>query len=129
MIGSVLGNLVWKKLAPNYKKIFILSYILMILAFLIVLFFENKFSYLLFFFLMGFSIDGFKISGMNMLFEIAPEDKRPIYVALQNNITSIGLFFSIPGGFILESFGFKFLYIFTIIMLLIGIYFASKLND
>ncbi len=129
MIGSLIGNLFWKKLAPQYKKIFLISYILIIAAFLSILFFHIKIAYLLFFFLMGITKDGFKISGMNMLFEIAPEDKRPVYVALQNNITSIGLFFSIPGGFILELFGYKVLYIFTVCMLIVGIFFASKLKD
>ena len=129
MIGAVIGNMIWKKLSSYYKKIFIISYILMILSFLMILFFNNKFIYFIFFFLMGMAIDGFRISGMNLLFEIAPEDKRPIYVALQNNITSIGLFFSIPGGFILEHLGYKFLYIFTIVMLLVGLYFASKIKE
>jgi len=129
MLGAIVGNLIWKKLSPDYKKIFLISYILMIVSFLLVLFFEREAVYFLFFFLMGMAIDGFRISGINLLFEIAPEDKRPIYVALQNNITSIGLFFSIPGGFILEVFGYKVLYIFTIVMLLIGVYFASKLKN
>jgi len=128
MIGALLGNLVWKKLTPRYKLIIILSYICMILAFLIALFAKDAISYFLVFFLIGFAMDGFKISGLNLLFEIAPEDKRPIYVALQNNLTSIGLFFSIPGGFILKFFGYQTLYIFTIVMLLIGLYFATKLK-
>ncbi len=129
MLGAILGNIIWKKLSPNYKKIFLISYSLVIFSFILVLFFEKEIIYFLFFFLMGMAIDGFRISGINLLFEIAPEDKRPIYVALQNNITSIGLFFSIPGGFILELFGYKFLYIFTIVMLLIGFYFANKLKS
>ena len=129
MLGSILGNIIWKKLSPNYKEIFLISYTLMIIAFGFVLLFESKLIYFLFFFLMGMAIDGFKISGLNLLFEIAPEDKRPIYVALQNNITSIGLFFSIPGGIILEIFGYRFLYLFTIAMLLIGVYFATKLKN
>ena len=129
MFGAIIGNMIWKKLSPNYKKIFLISYILVISSFILVMFFENEAVYFLFFFLMGMAIDGFRISGMNLLFEIAPEDKRPIYVALQNNITSIGLFFSIPGGFILELSGYKFLYFFTISMLLIGLYFATKLRN
>jgi len=129
MLGAIIGNLIWKKLSPNYKKIFLISYILVIVSFLLVLFFEKEVVYFIFFFLMGMAIDGFRISGMNLLFEIAPEDKRPIYVALQNNITSIGLFFSIPGGFVLEFLGYKFLYIFTILMLFSGVYFASKLKS
>ena len=129
MLGSILGNIIWKKLSPDYKKIFLISYGLVIVSFLMVLLLQKEFVYFAFFFLMGMAIDGFRISGMNLLFEIAPEDKRPIYVALQNNITSIGLFFSIPGGFILEIFSYKVLYIFTVFMLFIGIYFASKLRN
>ena len=129
MLGSILGNIIWKKLSPDYKKIFLISYVIVIFSFLMVLLLQKEFIYFAFFFLMGMAIDGFRISGMNLLFEIAPEDKRPIYVALQNNITSIGLFFSIPGGFILELLGYKILYMFTIFMLFIGIYFATKLKN
>ena len=128
MVGALIGNIVWKKLAPFYKKIIIFSFISVILAFFIALFANNAFLYALIFFLVGIAMDGFKISGMNLLFEIASEDKRPIYVALQNNLTSIGLFFGILGGVILKYFGYNALYIFTIIMLFIGLYFATKLK-
>jgi len=128
MIGAILGNLIWKKLAPQYKKIIIFSFMSVILAFIAAFFAKNAIMYGVVFFLIGFATDGFKISGLNLLFEIAPEDKRPIYVALQNNLTSIGLFFSIPGGFILEKFGYNVLYIFTIFMLLVGLFFAMKLK-
>jgi len=128
MLGALIGNLVWKKLAPQYKKIIIFSFISVIFAFVVAFFANNALMYGIVFFLIGFAMDGFKISGMNLLFEIAPEDKRPIYVALQNNLTSIGLFFSIPGGFILEKFGYNVLYIFTICMLLVGLFFATKLK-
>jgi len=128
MTGSLIGNLFWKKMAPQYKKIFLIAYMLVISAFVLVTFFHMEIIYLLFFFLIGIGRDGFKISGMNLLFEIAPEEKRPVYVALQNNITSIGLFFSIPGGFVLEMGGYKSLYFATVIMLIVGIYFAKKLK-
>ncbi len=128
MFGALLGNLVWKKLAPKYKLIIISAFVSMISAFVIALFAKNAIMYALVFFLIGFAMDGFKIAGMNLLFEIAPEDKRPIYVALQNNLTSIGLFFAIPGGFILKAFGYNVLYVFTIIMLMIGLFFATRLK-
>jgi len=128
MLGALLGNIVWKKLAPQYKKIIIFSFISVILAFIVAFFANNALMYGIVFFLIGFAMDGFKISGLNLLFEIAPEDKRPIYVALQNNLTSIGLFFAIPGGFILEKFGYNILYAFTICMLCVGLFFAMKLK-
>ncbi len=129
MSGAMLGNIIWKKLAPNYKKIMISSFILAISAFVIVLLFKTKTGYLLSFFLLGMAIDGFRIASMNLLFAIAPEKKRPIYIALQNNITSIGLFFAIPGGFILKFLGYNMLYGFTILMLGIGLIFAMQLSE
>jgi MFS family permease len=128
MIGALFGNLLWKKLAPKYKIIMILAFIFMICAYVVALFAKSDIEYALIFFLIGFAMDGFKISGLNLLFEIAPEDKRPVYVALQNNIASIGLFFPIPGGIILKLFGYNVLYIFTIIMLSIGLFFATRLK-
>jgi len=128
MLGALAGNLIWRKMAPYYKKIIILSFIAVILSFIVALFAKDSISYALFFFLVGFAIDGFKLSSLNILFEIAPEDKRPIYVALQNNITSIGLFFAIPGGIILQCFGYEVLYVFTICMLCVGLFFAFKLK-
>ncbi len=129
MSGALLGNIIWKKLAPEYKKIIIFSFTGVISAFLVAFFAKNAIMYGAVFFLIGFAMDGFKISGLNLLFEIAPEDKRPIYVALQNNLTSIGLFFAIPGGFILEKFGYNILYTFTLCMLLTGLFFATKLKS
>jgi MFS family permease len=128
MLGALMGNIVWKKLAPEYKKIIITAFSAVISAFVLAFFAKNALMYAGVFFLIGFAMDGFKISGLNLLFEIAPEDKRPIYVALQNNLTSIGLFFSIPGGFILEKFGYNVLYIFTVIMLSVGLFFATRLK-
>ena len=128
MVGALLGNIIWKKLAPQYKKIIILSFTGVIAAFIVALIADNAYMYGIVFFLIGFAMDGFKISSLNLLFEIAPEDKRPIYVALQNNLTSIGLFFAIPGGFILEKFCYNVLYLFTICMLLVGLFFATKLK-
>ena len=128
MLGALFGNLIWRKMAPFYKKIILISYLLVISSFVTALFANSVITYALIFFLTGFAMDGFKISGMNLLFEIAPEDKRPVYVAIQNTITSVGLFFAIIGGIILNSFGYNVLYIFTIAMLLIGVYFSLKLK-
>jgi len=65
---------------------------------------------------------------MNLVLEIAPEEKRPVYVAIQSTIVSFGLFFSIPGGVILEYFGYTVLYVFTLAMLSIGLYYTQILK-
>jgi MFS family permease len=82
----------------------------------------------LIFFIFGIARDGFRNADMNLILEIAPQEKRPVYVAIQSTLTSIGLFFAIIGGFVLESFGYDTLYIVTIFMLMIGLVFSQKLN-
>jgi MFS family permease len=80
------------------------------------------------FFIFGIAVDGFRNADMNLVLEIAPEEKRPVYVAIQSTIVSIGLFFSIPGGAILKHFGYETLYFITITLLLAGLYTAFLLQ-
>jgi len=66
---------------------------------------------------------------MNLVIEIAPEDKRPVYSALQVNITSLGLFFPILGGVILTVIpSYTFIYLLTIGLLLLGFFLSLKLK-
>jgi len=127
MIGSIIGSFfIWRRL-KNYKFMMQLSFVFVIIAFLVAFFANNPYLYGVVFFFFGLAMDGFGISGMNLVFEIAPEDKRPIYTALQSNITSIGLFFPIVGGFILKYLGYNFLYIFTILMISLGLYLTKRI--
>ena len=57
---------------------------------------------------------------------IAPPEKRPVYIALQANISSFGLFFPILGGFILSFSNYTTIYVISILMLFIGIFYVSK---
>lgn len=123
MLGSMFGNLfLWKKITHNYVHMMQIAYIIMIIAFAIALFASIPWHYVIIFLLFGIAIDGFRNADTNLILEIAPESKRPVYVAIQSTITSIGLFFAIPGGFLLQLFGYTFLYIFTILVLLLGLY-------
>jgi MFS family permease len=147
MIGSIIGSFfLWRKMS-DYKKMLKLSFIFVILAFsfallasiplnidnnnpfLLFLYTDNNPIYLygLVFLFFGLAMDGFSISGMNLVFEIAPEDKRPIYTALQSNLTSIGLFFPILGGVILKYFSYEVLYLVTIMMISLGLYLTKRL--
>ena len=121
MSGALLGNLLYKQLTPRFKLIMQLAFVFSIVAYISVLLFHSKTSFFFSFFLLGMAKDGFRLASMNLLFCIAPKDLRPIYIALQNNLTSIGLFFAIPGGLILHHFGYNILYIFTISMLSFGL--------
>jgi len=130
MIGSILGSsLIWKKI-DDYEKMLTLSFAFMIAAFIIALFANSALMYALIFLIFGMGLDGNKIAGMNLVIEIAPEEKRPIYTALQSNITSLGLFFPIVGGLILKlTNSYHFLYLITLLILFIGLYKSFRLKE
>jgi len=121
MLGSIIGStLLWRKIS-DYEKMLTLSFVFMILAFVLALFADSLWLYACIFFLFGVGIDGFSISGMNLVIEIAPEEKRPVYTALQTNITSLGLFFPVVGGVLLKYFGsYTFVYGISIVLLTLG---------
>jgi MFS family permease len=130
MFGSILGSsLLWRKI-HNYEKMLSLSLIFMVLAFVIAIFATNVYMYALIFLLFGIGLDGLNISGMNLVIEIAPEDKRPTYTALQTNITSLGLFFPILGGLLLKYFeSYTLIYILSILLLLCGFLLSLRLKE
>jgi MFS family permease len=106
-----------------------LSFLFAIISFIIALFAYNLYTYALVFLFFGISIDGFSIAGMNLVIEIAPEEKRPTYTALQTTITSFGLFFPIVGGILLRYVSsYSLIYVITIVFLSIG-YVLSKKFD
>jgi len=128
MLGSILGStFLWRRI-HDYERMLSLSFVFMIIAFIIALFADNVYTYAIIFLLFGTALDGFNISGMNLVIEIAPEDKRPIYTALQTNIVSLGLFFPVLGGLILKFVeSYTAIYLLTILLLLLGFLLSLKL--
>ena len=122
MAGAVIGNFLWAYFSSlNINRCVILvSFGLAILSVGSTYFAFNIWHYYLIYFFIGASIDGFRLAFNNLILIIAPDEKRPVYVAIQNNISSLGLFFAIPGGLILKAFDFKFLATVTIILLIVG---------
>ena len=129
MLGSIIGStFLWRKINA-YEKMLSLSFIFMIIAFSIAVFADNVYSYALIFLLFGIALDGFNISGMNLVIEIAQEEKRPIYTALQTNIASLGLFFPILGGIILKYIGsYTVIYAMSIVLLILGFAVSTQLK-
>ncbi len=129
--GSLLGNILWAKYASigSNKKIILTSFLMIIMSLSLALIATNIYFFILLFLLAGSASDGFKLAFNNLVLSIAPEEKRPVYFAIQNNLTSFGLFFSIPGGLILNLIGFKPLIVFTILILIYGLILGFKLKD
>ena len=90
---------------------------------------SSLYEYMLIFFLVGAALDGNRIASGNLILSLAPADKRPVYVALQINIVSFGLFFSLVGGVILQFFNYNTLYSTALAMLVLALYFSLKLKD
>ena len=131
MVGAMVSNLVWGKLSSKGKNRLISNITLGMFIGAISLAFvaESLGVYMAIFFIVGAAIDGNRLASENLILILAPQEKRPIYVALQNNIVSLGIFFSILGGVILSLTSFAFLYIFTIV-LLVGAFLGSlRLSD
>ena len=131
LTGSILGNIIWARLASrNSNKIIVrISFLMMIFSLTMALLPSNIFIFVLIFLFAGSASDGFRLAFKNLILSLAPEEKRPVYFAVQNFITSIGLFFSIPGGALLNLIGFNTLIILTITVLLTGFFFSHKLID
>jgi len=131
MIGAMLSNILWGKLsfAGNNKGVVQIALTLLIISTILTIFAEFYFHYLIIFFIAGASTDGFRLSFGNLILIIAPEDKRPTYIALQANITSFGLFFPIIGGIIVDRLNYTSLYLATLILLFIAIFFSKNLKE
>ncbi len=131
MVGAMISNALWGKLGSlgHYRLVAILSIALKLLAILLAFFADTLALYGLIFFLFGAAGDGSRIASSNLILILAPEAKRPLYVAVQMNIVSLGMFFSILGGFILHLGGFMLLYAVTATLLTLSLALAMKLRD
>jgi len=130
MVGSIIGStFLWRKIS-NYERMLSLSFVFTIIAFCIAMVANNIYLYATIFFLFGVALDGFNISGMNLVIEIAPEEKRPIYTAIQTNIVSLGLFFPILGGVLIKLFdSYNGTYFVTIMLLVLGLVLSLRLKE
>ncbi len=123
MAGAVVSNFIWGRLSEKNKNkcIVIISFILALTAVIISYYAGALFYYYIVYFLTGAAIDGFRLAFSNLILIIAPAEKRPMYVAVQNNLSSIGLFFPILGGFLFKTFNYGVLSGITGILLLSGL--------
>ena len=131
MIGAMLSNFLWGKLSSNGSNRLTanISISLYLLAIITAFNASSLYEYIFIFFIIGGAMDGNRIASGNLILILAPPEKRPVYVALQINIISLGLFFSLLGGILLHFFNYTTLYTVTIFVLLASLYFSFKLKD
>lgn len=131
MVGAMLSNFLWGYLSSKgYNKLTAnLAISFHIIAIFIAFFGTSFYAYMSVFFIIGAALDGNRIASSNLILVVAPEEKRPVYIALQMNIVSLGLFFSILGGIILQFSNYTVLYSITAMILFLALYFSFKLKD
>lgn len=131
MVGAMVSNFLWGNLSGRGRNRLTakLSILFQIIAIFLAFNASSLYEYIAIFFLVGASMDGSRIASSNLILKIAPADKRPIYIALQMNIVSFGMFFSIIGGVILHYLNYTVLYSSAIVMLLLALYLSFKLKD
>jgi len=131
MVGAMLSNFLWGRLSGRglNKLTANISISLQIIAIIVAFNASSLYEYMFIFFLVGAALDGNRIASGNLILALAPAEKRPIYVALQINIVSFGLFFSIVGGVILHFFSYSMLYSTAMAMLVLSLYFSFRLKD
>ncbi|MDD5372951.1 MAG: MFS transporter [Sulfurimonas sp.] len=130
MVGAMLSNFLWGSLSGRGKDKLtaIISIFLQLVAISTAFNASSLFEYTVIFFLIGASMDGNRIASSNLILKIAPADKRPVYIALQMNIVSLGMFFSIAGGVILHYLNYNILYGSSIAVLLGALFLSFKLE-
>jgi MFS family permease len=131
MVGAMLSNFLWGSLSSNGQNILIAKAVIFFQIIAISLAFNasSLYEYIAIFFLVGASMDGSRIASSNLVLKIAPADKRPIYIALQMNIVSLGMFFSILGGVVLHFFSYFVLYLVSLGTLFIALLLSLKLKE
>jgi len=131
MVGAMLSNILWGKLSGSgHNKLTAnIAISMQLAAVLLAIFAESLTAYMVIFFLFGAAADGNRIASGNLILILAPEQKRPLYVALQMNIVSLGMFFSILGGFILHFGGYLLLYTLTASTLLFALINSFRLRE
>lgn len=131
LCGNILGNLLWGRFSSkgNDKIIIQLSFAFMVASLVVALFANQVLVFATIFLLAGVATDGFRLSFKNLVLSIAPEEKRPVYFAVQNNMTSLGMFFSIPGGWLLNHFSLHIVTLLSILLLVFGFVLSMKLKN
>jgi MFS family permease len=131
MVGAMLSNILWAKLSGSGQNRLIanITITMTIVAISLAFVASSLYMYMLIFFIIGACMDGNRIASSNLILILAPDEKRPVYTALQTNIVSFGMFFSVFGGIILSFTSYLFLYSFTIVLLFGALVLSFRLKD
>jgi MFS family permease len=134
MVGYLSSNILWGRLSNNKSNrlVLLLSAICSAVPpFLLLLNILTKIPISLYgaiFFFLGATMSGMDMGYTNYLLEIAPEEKRPIYVGFLNTIVGPTIFLSAVGGLIIQVSSFVFLYSLVFVVSVVSIFLSLSLR-
>jgi len=131
--GSVFSNLLWAHLSDfvsNHRVIQISTFLGLLVPVTALLTPPHLPAlFILLFVLTGFFIAGRSIGRTNFLLDIAPSKDRPTYISLSETITFPVLIFPLIGGTIIQYISYTFLFILTLLLVLVGFILSLRLKD
>jgi MFS family permease len=134
MVGYLSSNILWGSLSNNKSNrlVLLLSAICSAIPpFLLLLNILTKipiYLYSAIFFFLGATMSGMDMGYTNFLLEIAPDEKRPIYVGFLNTIVAPTIFLSAVGGIFIQVFSFTFLYSLVFLISIVSIFLSLSLG-
>jgi MFS family permease len=134
MLGYLSSNLLWAYLSNRGKNDLVLLYSAVFSAICPLLVLSNVvlgiplWAYGTIFFFLGATISGADLGYMNYLLQVAPEERRPIYVGFSNTVVGPTIFLSAVGGMILQVSSFTCLYFILSLLSLVSIVFSLSLE-
>jgi MFS family permease len=135
MVGYLSSNILWGRLSNNKSNrlvLFLSAICSAIPPFLLLLNLLTKIPIYLYgaiFFFLGATMSGMDMGYTNYLLEIAPEEKRPIYVGFLNTIVGPTIFLSAVGGLFIQVFSFAFLYSLVFLVSIGSIFLSFSLTE
>ena len=135
MVGYLSSNLLWAYLSDRRRNRLVLVYCAFfssacpLLVLFSILLSIPLWLYGAVFFFLGATISGLDMGYLNYLLEIAPEEKRPIYLGFLNTVIGPTIFLSAVGGLIIQVSSFAFLYALVLALSLVAILFSLRLKN
>ena len=135
MVGYLSSNILWGHLSNNKSNklvLFLSAICSAVCPLLLILSILTKIPVWLYgsiFFFLGATISGLDMGYTNYLLEIAPEERRPIYVGFLNTIVGPTIFLSAVGGLIIQVSSFAFLYSLVLLISIVSIFLSLSLGE
>ncbi|MGB8656285.1 MAG: MFS transporter [Candidatus Zixiibacteriota bacterium] len=135
MVGYLSSNLLWAYLSNRSQNRLILvisAFCASLCPLLILLNMVVRlpmWTYGSIFFFLGATMSGTDMGYVNYLLEIAPEEKRPIYIGFLNTVVGLTVFLSALGGLIIQVSSFASLYVLLLMIGFLSILLSFSLKD